>query len=59
MIFSGGTVTIDGTYNITNDSQFTGATVAFNPASTLTSLGSGPLAVSGGSVTFSSGAPLP
>ena len=53
--FSSATVTINGIYNITNDTQFTGGNVTFTPASTLTSLSSGPLAVSGGSVTFNSG----
>ena len=55
--FSGGTVNISDTYNITGASEFTGGFVIFHPTSTLTSLGAGPLAVAAGSVTFNTDGP--
>ena len=50
--FGGGMVAVGGTYNITGTSTFTGATVNFNAP--ITSLGTGPLSISGGVVNFNS-----
>ena len=52
--FSGATVTINGIYNITGETQFAGG-VTFNAFATLTSLSGGPVAISAGTVTFDSG----
>jgi hypothetical protein len=57
VVFSSGSATINGTYNITESSTFNGATVTFTSAATLTSIGSS-LSVSAGSVTFSRGEAL-
>ena len=54
-IFSGGTSTVNGTYNVTGASYFTGATVTF--AAPVTSLGTAPLTVTGGAVNFNSTTP--
>ena len=50
--FSSGTTNVDGTYNISGTSTFSGGNVNFN--STITNLGSGPVLVSGGTINFGS-----
>jgi hypothetical protein len=39
VVFSGGTVSVDGAYTASGSSTFSGATVVFNPAATLSDLG--------------------
>jgi hypothetical protein len=51
--FSGGTVNLNGTYDVAGNSRFTGATVTFNPGITVTAVGA--LTIAAGVVTFGSG----
>jgi len=57
VVFSGGTVGINGTYNVTGSSTFSGATVTFNSGTAVQNLGAA-VTVSGGAVTFNTGTPF-
>src|SRR5262249_5948519 len=54
---AGGTRTVDGTFNPSGTSTFSGGTTTFDPVSTLLGFGNS-LTVSGGSTTFNSGESL-
>ena len=52
--FSGGTVNVDGGYNVASGTTVSGGTANFNPAGSVSSVG-GALTISGGAANFSSG----
>jgi hypothetical protein len=57
VVFSTGTVVVNGTYTISQNTTFSGATVTFNPAATVEAVGE-TWTVMAGTVTFNSSQPL-